>query len=175
MLKLTQNSKALSPVIGSIILIAVVVAVSIAATTWMGAMSFNFMEVDELKITGCSWAPDISYADLTVKNFGTNSVTLSNIAVNDVIASDVSIVSGSSTLEAEETSVFRVTQSFTPSMKHDFVVITASATKFAYVAVAPSGSSEIWYNPDWSNRKAVTIDNTLNPDDLTDYQIQLTV
>jgi hypothetical protein len=34
---------------------------------------------------------------------------------------------------------------------------------------------ESWYNPAWSKRKLVTINNTLNPNDLTGYQIQLSV
>jgi flagellin-like protein len=174
LLRLTKNIKALSPVIASIILIAVVVAVSIAATTWMGSISFNFMEVDDLRITGHSWASDTSYIDLTIKNFGTTSITLSDVEVNGVTASDVSFVSGDETLEGGETATLRVTQSFTPSKKYEFAIITYSSTKLVYVVVAPyAGTSEIWYNPSWLKRKAVTIDNALNPNELSGYQLQL--
>jgi flagellin-like protein len=174
--RFTKKDKALSPVIASIILIAVVVAASIAATTWMGSISFNFMEVDDLRITGHSWASDISYIDITIKNFGTTSITLSDVKVNDVTASDVSFVSGDETLEEGETATLRVTQSFTPSKKYEFTIITSSSTKLVYVAVAPySGTSEIWYNPSWLKRKAVTIDNALNPNELSGYQLQLNV
>jgi len=164
-------------VIASIILIAVVIAVSIAATTWMGSISFNFMEVDDLRITNHSWPSDISYVDLTLKNLGTSSVTISEVEVNDVTASDVSIVSGEATLSAGETAILRITQSFTPSRRYEFTLVSSSATKFVYVASASSSavSSEIWYNPSWIKRKAVTIDNTLNPNDLTGYQVQLNV
>jgi len=45
-----------------------------------------------------------------------------------------------------------------------------------YVAVVPhAGTSEIWYNPSWLKRKAVTIDKALNPNELTGYQVQLNV
>jgi len=54
-----KNDKALSPVVASIILIAVVVAVSIAAATWMGSVSFTFMKVDELRVTSHSWLQTI--------------------------------------------------------------------------------------------------------------------
>jgi flagellin-like protein len=176
LLRFTKNNKALSPVVASIILIAVVVAVSIAATTWMGSISFNFMEVDDLRITAYSWASDTSYIDLTIKNLGTSSVTISEVEVNDVTASDASFVSGDETLEAGETAIVRVTQSFMPPKKYEFTIITASGTKFAYIAVASStGTSKIWYNPSWIKRKAVTIDNTLNPNALTDYQVWVTV
>jgi len=174
----TQNIKALSPVIASIILIAVVVAVSVAATTWMGSISLNFMEVDELSITDHSWASDVSYVDLTVKNLGTSSVTLSEVEVNDETANDVQFVSGDSTLDAGETAILRVIQSFTASNKYEFTVVTSSSTKFVHVATASSsssGSSKIWYDTHWLRRKAVTIDNSLNPDELTGYQIQLNV
>jgi flagellin-like protein len=177
LLKLIKDNKALSPVIASIILIAVVVAVSVAATTWMGSISLNFMKVDELAITDHSWASDISYVDLTVKNLGTSSVTIGEVEVNDATASDVMFVSGDSTLDAGETAILRVIQSFTSSQKYEFTIATASSTKFVYVATSSSSSesSEIWYNPHWLKRKAVTIDNTLNPDDLAGYQIQLNV
>jgi flagellin-like protein len=176
LVRLLKNDKALSPVVASIILIAVVIAVSIAATTWMGSISFTFMEVDEFRVTSHSWASDTSYVDLTIQNFGTTLVTISEVKVNAVTASDVSFVSGDETLEAGETAILRVTQSFTPSKKYEFMIITASGTKFAYVAVASStGTSEIWYNPSWLKRKAVTIDNSLNPNDLTGYQVQLNV
>jgi len=51
LLKSLKNKKALSPVIAAIILIAVTVAVSIAAATWMGSISFSFMKVDELTVS----------------------------------------------------------------------------------------------------------------------------
>jgi flagellin-like protein len=176
LLRLTKNTKALSPVIASIILIAVVVAVSIAATTWMSSISFNFMEVEDLRITSHSWASDTSYIELTIKNLGTTSITLNDVKVNGVTASDVSFVSGDSTLEGDETATLRVTQSFTQSQKYEFTIITSSSTKLVYIAVAPStGTSEIWYNPSWPKRKAVTIDNSLNPNDLTGYQVQVNV
>jgi flagellin-like protein len=56
-----SSKKGLSPVIASIILIAVIVAVSIAAATWMGSMSFSFMEVDEFVVNTHIWASDNSY------------------------------------------------------------------------------------------------------------------
>jgi flagellin-like protein len=176
LLKVTKDIKALSPVIASIILVAVVVAVSLAATTWMGSMSINFMKVDELRITDHSWASDVSYVDLTVKNLGTSSVTLSEVDVNDVAATDVQFVSGDSTLDAGETAIIRVTQGFTASNKYEFTVVTSSSTKIVHIATASSsGVPEDWYDSHWLKRTAVTIDNSLNPEELTCYQIQLNV
>jgi flagellin-like protein len=49
--KLKKNAKALSPVVASIILIAVTVAVSIAVAAWMGALVVGQMSTEEVKIT----------------------------------------------------------------------------------------------------------------------------
>ena len=67
-----QDKKALSPVISAIILIAITTAVAIAATSWMGSISFNFMQTEEIRITDCIWAPDNSHANITVINAGTS-------------------------------------------------------------------------------------------------------
>ncbi len=175
--RLRKAKKALSPVVASIILIAVVVAVSLAVATWMGSMAFNFMKVDEIGVTNYSWASDVSYVNLTVKNLGTSKITLSDVKVNDAPASNVSIVSGEATLEAGETVIIKVTDSFTASNKYEFTVVTTSSTKIVYVATAYSSTSspENWYNPSWLKRREVTIDNSLNPNELTGYQVQLTV
>jgi flagellin-like protein len=41
--KIGKNAKALSPVVASIILIAVTVAVSVVVAAWMGGMSIGLM------------------------------------------------------------------------------------------------------------------------------------
>ncbi len=134
-----RNKRALSPVIAGIILIAVTVAVAIAAATWLGSMTFSFMSIEELKITNCQWAPDVSYADLTVNNFGTESATIDEVKVNGDLANDVSIVSGSADLNGGETTVFRITESFSQSTKYEFM-ITTKGTRVEYVSKAPYSS-----------------------------------
>ena len=134
-MKIFRNKRALSPVIAGIILIAVTVAVAISAAAWLGSMTISFMSVEELKITNCQWASDISYADLTVNNFGTESATINEVKVNGNLANNVTIISGSSTLDAGATTVFRVTQSFSPSTKYEFVVTTAIGTNIALFLV----------------------------------------
>ena len=49
--KIRKNSKALSPVVASIILIAVTVAVSIAVAAWMGALTVGFMDTSTVTIS----------------------------------------------------------------------------------------------------------------------------
>ena len=66
--KIKKNSKALSPVVASIILIAVTVAVSVVVAAWMGGMSLGLMGNAE-QVTASN--PSIYTANtvtLTVRN-----------------------------------------------------------------------------------------------------------
>jgi flagellin-like protein len=83
MKKLRKNAKALSPVVASIILIAVTVAVSIAVAAWMGALSIGFMETEQLSITNIHWVGDPGDTiTLDVRNTGTTDVVISSATVN---------------------------------------------------------------------------------------------
>ena len=141
-----RDRRALSPVISGIILIAVTVAVAIAATTWMGSMTSSFMSIEEIKITNCQWASDFSYADLSVNNFGTSSATINEVKVNGNSASNVTIISGNSTLEAGETSVLRVIQIFGQYKKYEFVISTTRGTNVAFISSSVSGDQSFAYN-----------------------------
>jgi flagellin-like protein len=146
MLKLLKTNRALSPVIASIILIAVVVAVSIAAATWMGSISFSFMEVDELTVSSHTWASDYTHIDLILKNLGTTTITISDVKVNDEPATSVTYpFSENATLGAGDTLTVRVTYNFASSMRYEFTVTTTSATKCIYIVKATSTTSQI----DW--------------------------
>ena len=94
-MKLLKSKKALSPVVASIILIAVTVAVSIAVAAWMGALTFTFMKTEELKITSMTFNINGTIT-LAVHNTGTGSVTVSSAKVNSAAAS----VSGDTTRAA---------------------------------------------------------------------------
>lgn len=83
--KIRKNDKALSPVVASIILIAVTVAVSIAVAAWMGALTVGFMDTNTVTITNVAFAND-NQITVTVKNTGTSNVTLSTAKVNGVVA-----------------------------------------------------------------------------------------
>ena len=84
-----KSRRALSPVVASIILIAVTVAVSIAVAAWMGALTVGFMGSSSVTITDVRFAtgtPETIVCD--VKNSGTNDVTIAAIKVNnDPVAS----------------------------------------------------------------------------------------
>ena len=87
-MKMLRSKKALSPVVASIILIAVTVAVSIAVAAWMGALTIGFMGSSSITITNMSFGgPSGDAANtivLTLKNTGTKQVTIAQVKVNNV-------------------------------------------------------------------------------------------
>jgi flagellin-like protein len=85
LIKIKKNAKALSPVVASIILIAVTVAVSIAVAAWMGALTIGFMGTEEVKIT------NVAYANVTSE---TITVTLLNTGAGEVTINEIRVGSG---------------------------------------------------------------------------------
>jgi flagellin-like protein len=60
--KFKKNSKALSPVVASIILIAVTVAVSVVVAAWMGGMTIGLMgSTEQVSITNVQFTLGTAY------------------------------------------------------------------------------------------------------------------
>ncbi len=123
--KFRKNAKALSPVIATIILIAVTVAVSVVVAAWMGALTIGFMgNAEQASITNTVLA---NYATAgtggsvtcTVQNTGSSTVTINSGTVDGVswnIAKAVSIGKGNTTDVTITTSTgtpFSVTAQYT--------------------------------------------------------------
>jgi flagellin-like protein len=83
-MKILKSRKALSPVVASIILIAVTVAVSIAVAAWMGALSFSFMGSGEQLNVGSpyGWTNTGTTVNLDVSVPGGSAVTINSVRIN---------------------------------------------------------------------------------------------
>jgi flagellin-like protein len=83
-----RSRKALSPVVASIILIAVTVAVSIAVAAWMGALTVGFMGSNSVTVTNVDFTSNSGghIMNVAVKNTGTKAVTIAIVKVNNVAA-----------------------------------------------------------------------------------------
>ena len=69
--KIKKNSKALSPVVASIILIAVTVAVSVVVAAWMGGMTIGLMgNAEQATITNLDFTTTSGSIVATVQNTG---------------------------------------------------------------------------------------------------------
>jgi len=83
--KFRKNAKALSPVIATIILIAVTVAVSVVVAAWMGALTIGFMgKTEQASITNVvlSNGSGVENATVTVQNTGSGTVTISSATID---------------------------------------------------------------------------------------------
>ena len=99
--KFKKNAKALSPVVASIILIAVTVAVSVVVAAWMGGMTIGLMgNAEQASITnvvltnGASAGGSVA---CTVQNTGSASVTINSGTVDGTswtLAAPVTIAKG---------------------------------------------------------------------------------
>ena len=141
-MKMLKSKKALSPVVASIILIAVTVAVSIAVAAWMGALTFTFTKTEELKITGILWGTN--YANLTVTNTGASALTISGVKVDQeatigTIEGD-SIPTDTHNLAKGATEVLQIynidSAAWTSGTKYTFAVLTAAGNQYEYPATA---------------------------------------
>jgi len=82
--KFRKDAKALSPVVASIILIAVTVVVSVAVTAWMGGMTVDLTEsAEQASISNIAFVePDT--INVLVQNSGTTTVNITQAFVNGV-------------------------------------------------------------------------------------------
>jgi flagellin-like protein len=155
-----RTKKALSPVVATIILLAVVIAVAIASVAWMSSLTFSFMEIEELRITGEQWGPDCSYVDLTLRNIGTSSIAINSVTMNSQSITSFTFVSGSETLASGESAVVRITETFVPQGKYS---ITFSTTKgnsfFSYLEAKLLASS---FRMEWGTTTANDTFKTVN-------------
>ncbi len=79
--RIKKNAKALSPVVASIILIAVTVAVSVVVAAWMGGMTTGLMgNAEQGSITNVEYAGDSIV--VTVQNTGKSQMTLNAAYIN---------------------------------------------------------------------------------------------
>jgi flagellin-like protein len=139
--KIRKNAKALSPVVASIILIAVTVAVSIAVAAWMGALTVGFMATEELKITNMQFDVDTGgdpvSITLSVSNVGTSPVTLTADAL--VNGSPVAITQTDLTFNAnEDGSVVVPYALWEQGSNYQVRISSTKGNTFTYTAVAPT-------------------------------------
>ena len=132
--KIRKNAKALSPVVASIILIAVTVAVSIAVAAWMGALTVGFMGTEELKITNASF--DTTHVYLTVKNTGTTPVTIETATVNG--GSVTHNATASLAANSQNTVTLTVTTDIVDGNNYEMKLISSAGNPFIYTKTAPA-------------------------------------
>jgi flagellin-like protein len=138
-MKILKSKKALSPVVASIILIAVTVAVSIAVAAWMGALSIGFMGSSSVTITDVTFktSAEEPYRNVTlaVKNTGTKTVTIYTVKLNNSPAA----INESLTLQPGLSGGIEVNCTWAPGNPYKFDLFDNSGQILgSYQATAPS-------------------------------------
>jgi flagellin-like protein len=129
-MKIHKSKKALSPVVASIILIAVTVAVSIAVAAWMGALTFNFMGTEQMKISKCTWSWTAKTFDLNINNTGTKDLTINQILVNYASSGVTQPTVLPYILKASTSVTLTVGYTYTNGTNYDISVVSSSGYKY---------------------------------------------
>jgi flagellin-like protein len=143
--KLLKSKKALSPVIASIILVAVTVAVSIAVAAWMGALTFSFTKTDQFNVGSCiflpSGGPTYTSINMSIQNTGSSAWTITspcqiNTATNVPLAYTGTGIT-SLTCVAGKTIYVSITYAASSGNQYSITILLSDGNKITYVAKAP--------------------------------------
>ncbi|MGA3060506.1 MAG: archaellin/type IV pilin N-terminal domain-containing protein [Candidatus Bathyarchaeia archaeon] len=133
--KFKKNAKALSPVIASIILIAVTVAVSVVVAAWMGGLTLGFMgNAEQGSITNAVFTSNTSVT-LTVQNTGSNTITIQSATIDSNTATLTPITTA--TILKGASGSFNVTAiggTFAAGAQYTFNLLTAKGHTLTYSA-----------------------------------------
>jgi flagellin-like protein len=137
--KFKKNSKGLSPVVASIILIAVTVAVSVVVAAWMGGMTLGLMgSAEKAVITNVAFTDGGSGTDtiaVTVQNTGDTSVSISSTFLDNKAASSFAV--SPTPIAKASTSVVTLTvptATIVPGTQYTIKLVTGAGNSLIYSA-----------------------------------------
>jgi flagellin-like protein len=129
--KFRKNAKALSPVIASIILIAVTVAVSVVVAAWMGGISLGFMgNAEQVSIVNIQFTDSTHMSVLVQNTAGSDS----NVTVAFIDGKTATVAN---TLIPKSSSAYVTVTSataFNAGQAYQLKLITAKGTSVVYSA-----------------------------------------
>jgi flagellin-like protein len=135
-MKIRRSRKALSPVVASIILIAVTVAVSIAVAAWMGALTFNFMATEQGQIWNLQFTAGTPGTVLvTFNNTGTTPITLNQAWVN---GQQQTVGTFPYTVTANNGTQITITMAIISGASYEVKLTSSKGNAFIRSGVAPS-------------------------------------
>ena len=129
------NKKGISPIIATVIIVAVAIGVSISVAYWVTGIVPAFTRYEELKIGSC-YIDDSTTTIIVIKNTGSSDATIDSVHVNgrlpETAFSEVTLSSGSSTtLTIGATEYTEVTgDSFISGVTYGFTVHTVAGGSY---------------------------------------------
>jgi flagellin-like protein len=142
-MKILKSKKALSPVVASIILIAVTVAVSIAVAAWMGALSFSFMGSGEQLNVGSpyGWANGTDTVKINVACPGGSAVTIQYVRINGTQYDNTKFtVNPTGAIQPTSTAIVTVSSvspTFISGYYYTIVIVTGKNHEFQTTGMVP--------------------------------------
>jgi flagellin-like protein len=165
--KCLQCKRAISPILATLLLIVIVVAAGIAAYAWIQSSATSqmtqasgFIIIENVRFY------DSDQLELIIRNTGTADVKIDTVYV-DQVENPVE-----QNIAAKESATIVLDYSWEIGTRYKIKVVSTTGLSAEGTYTTPS---QVWYDQSWTKRKAVTIDNTLNPNDLSNYQVQLNV
>jgi len=148
-MKILKSKKALSPVVASIILIAVTVAVSIAVAAWMASMTTGMQNTENLNIIDVRYDSTNKKVYMDLTNSGSSTVTINDVRIDGVTYANVNSTGNGvldKTLPYDLTKGSSVTFTITfttwpfrSGVSYQFTVLTSKGNLFGpYQKAAPS-------------------------------------
>jgi len=143
-MKILKSKKALSPVVASIILIAVTVAVSIAVAAWMGALTLGLTKTENIVLpeaASIAWHNTTSnsgdYIHIPIKNAQTALVTVTTVKINgnSTVVADPPV---SFSLSPNQQKTIKITFSWIAGNKYRVDFVTSNNNDFFLEYTAPS-------------------------------------
>jgi flagellin-like protein len=143
-MKILKSKKALSPVVASIILIAVTVAVSLAVAIWMGSLTTGQMQTEGISFVNYAWASPgnnttVPYITVTIRNTGSTDLSIAEVRVDNTVmpAGNLSITLPYSLAKGSEVTI-KITHTFQRGVTYNFYVRTSKGNVFGpYTLPAP--------------------------------------
>ncbi|HUK84614.1 MAG TPA: archaellin/type IV pilin N-terminal domain-containing protein [Candidatus Acidoferrum sp.] len=136
--KFKKNAKALSPVVASIILIAVTVAVSVVVAAWMGGMTIGLMgSAEQASITNVQFTPGGAVDTFTVlvQNSGSSPITISNnVYINGASATDSNGTATIAKISSGNIVLTMPTGTLSAGSSYAIKMVTAKGTQISYTA-----------------------------------------
>jgi hypothetical protein len=135
-----RNARKAPPVMTSVILICIAIAVTLATVAWINGLPTSSMYSEDLHATNHQWGPNCTYVDVTLCNNGMQSVRLKSVTVNSQPATVV-YIAGSSQISKGDSVVLRVANTFVPGATYQLAFQTVKGNRFVYTATAEPFSS----------------------------------
>ena len=128
----SKTKKMLTPLMTSMVLICIAIAISFATLAWINGLPTSIMYTEELQLTSLQWGPNCTYVDITLFNNGTRSVKLSSVTVNSKPVT-VIYVFGSSFISIGESTLSQDTGAMGSTT---YVYLTGLSVKYSNIGAA---------------------------------------